>query len=129
MQVTTTFTNLLENDISDDTILAIEGIVGARESYGLETPISVRAVLDAGDLSAALVCLENSVEDTRDLRVAIALDWVRAHLEPYLAFTGGNAPGRAVRLLRTASGDRRRPARRYPALGSGPAGRDAGRSG
>jgi hypothetical protein len=100
MQVTTTFTNLLENDISDDTILAIEGIVGARESYGLETPISVRAVLDAGDLSAALVCLENSVEDTRDLRVAIALDWVRAHLEPYLAFTGGNA---AVEDLLTAT--------------------------
>jgi hypothetical protein len=45
-------------------------------------------------------CLENSVEDTRDLRVAIALDWVRAHLEPYLAFTGGNA---AVEDLLTAT--------------------------
>lgn len=83
--IQTTYNLLIDSDTDPNFISQMESVTGARQAYGLNTPINVSTVLDALGLEAALTCFYRSTTDNAELSKVIGLAWVNAHVYAYNA--------------------------------------------
>jgi hypothetical protein len=83
--IQTTYNLLIDDDTDSNFIQQMESITGAKEVYGLDTPINLIDVLDNLGLEPTMTCFYRSTTDNTELSKVIGIAWVNAHNYAYAA--------------------------------------------
>ena len=87
--LSTTYREIITPFTSDTLIRTLENFTGSRYAYGLDTPLTISAILAGAGLTAALECFYYAQGDVTQLSQAIGFAFCEAYQPIWDALTGG----------------------------------------